>query len=228
MTAYTDVTVQSSTGSFLGSGQTDAVVRSTTGDTFIEALAGNIYLTPATAHVIQAGEVLDMNNYAIINCPSINGHTLYAYGNFYNGNTSGQTLTATNTATRVKMDTTAVSSGITLDSSTNIGRLTFTNAGTYMVNWSGYLVHGSGTSVKTVIWIRLNGTDLAGTGKRQLTDSGLNDVSISSSSQIVVTAGQYIEFYWAADSLVVPLTTIAASSPYPLTPAFSCSITIVA
>jgi hypothetical protein len=169
-----------------------------------------------------------MNNYAIINCPSINGHTLYAYGNFYNGNTSGQTLTATNTATRVKMDTTAVSSGITLDSSTNIGRLTFTNAGTYMVNWSGYLVHGSGTSVKTVIWIRLNGTDLAGTGKRQLTDSGLNDVSISSSSQIVVTAGQYIEFYWAADSLVVPLTTIAASSPYPLTPAFSCSIQIVA
>ena len=156
---------------------------------------------------------------------TLNGRNLFSYGNFYN--TATQTLGAINTATRIQMDTSANNNNITLDTTTNIGRITFTNAGVYHVVWNAYLFHGSGGTVKSCIWIRLNGTDVAGSGKTENNDSQQNETNMTSSSLINATANQYIEFFWAADSTNVPLTAIAASAPYPATPSFSCTITIV-
>jgi hypothetical protein len=168
---------------------------------------------------------INCSNNALTNVATINGRNLFAYGNFYN--TASQTLGAINTATLVKMNTSLNNNLITLDTTTNIGRLTFTNAGVYHVVWNAYLFHGSGGGVKSVIWIRLNGTDVAGSGKTENNDAQQNETNMTSSSMVSVTAGQYIEFYWAADSVNVPLTAIAASAPYPATPSFSCSISIV-
>jgi hypothetical protein len=162
---------------------------------------------------------------SIAGVTTLNGRNIFSYGNFYN--TATQTLGAINTATRVVMNTSANNNLITLDSVTNIGRITFTNAGVYNVVWNAYLLHGSGSSVKSCIWIRLNGTDVAGSGKTENNDSQLNETNLTSSSLINATAGQYIEFFWAADSTNVPLTAIAASAPYPATPSFSCTISIV-
>jgi hypothetical protein len=156
---------------------------------------------------------------------TLNGRNIFSYGNFYN--TATQTLGAINTATRVVMNTSANANLITLDTTTNIGRITFTNAGVYHVVWNAYLFHGSGGTVKSCIWIRLNGTDVAGSGKTENNDSQQNETNLTSSSLINATANQYIEFFWAADSTNVPLTAIAASAPFPLTPSFNCAITIV-
>lgn len=156
---------------------------------------------------------------------TLNGRNIFSYGNFYN--TATQTLGAINTATRIQMNTSANNNLITLDTTTNIGRLTFTNAGIYQVSWSAYLLHGSGGTAKSVIWIRLNGTDVAGSGKTENNDSQLNETNLSSTSLVSATAGQYIEFYWASDSLTVPLTSVSAVAPYPATPSFACSIQIV-
>ena len=156
---------------------------------------------------------------------TLNGRNLFSYGNFYN--TATQTLGAINTATRIEMNTSANNNNITLDTTTNIGRITFTNAGVYSVSWSGYLLHGSGGTAKSVIWIRLNGTDVAGSAKLENNDSQLNETNLASTSLVSVTANQYIEFYWASDSTGVPLTATAASAPYPAVPSFSVSINIV-
>lgn len=156
---------------------------------------------------------------------TLNGRNIFSYGNFYN--TATQTLGAINTATRIQMDTSANNNLITLDTTTNIGRLTFTNAGVYHVVWNAYLFHGSGGTVKSCIWIRLNGTDVAGSGKTENNDSQQNETNMTSSSLINATANQYIEFFWAADSTTVPLTAVAASAPFPATPSFNCTITIV-
>jgi hypothetical protein len=156
---------------------------------------------------------------------TLNGRNLFSYGNFYN--TATQTLGAINTATRIQMNTSANNNNITLDTTTNIGRITFTNAGVYQVSWSAYLLHGSGGTAKSVIWIRLNGTDVAGSGKTENNDSQLNETNLASTSLVSVTANQYIEFYWASDHTSVPLTDVAASAPYPATPSFACSIQIV-
>lgn len=156
---------------------------------------------------------------------TLNGRNLFAYGNFYNN--ANQTLTAINTATLVKMNTSLNNNLITLDTTTNIGRITFTNAGVYHVVWNAYLFHGSGGTAKSVIWIRLNGTDVAGSGKTENNDASQNETNMTSSAMVSVTASQYIEFYWASDSLNVPLTAVAASAPYPATPSFSCTISIV-
>jgi hypothetical protein len=162
---------------------------------------------------------------SIAGITTLNGRNIFSYGNFYN--TATQTLGAINTATRVVMNTSANNNLITLDTTTNIGRITFTNAGVYNVVWNAYLFHGAGGSVKSCIWIRLNGTDVAGSGKTENNDSQLNETNLTSSSLINATAGQYIEFFWAANSTGVPLTAIAASAPFPATPSFNCTITIV-
>jgi hypothetical protein len=162
---------------------------------------------------------------SITGVTTLNGRNIFSYGNFYN--TATQTLGATNTATRIVMNTSANNNLITLDTTTNIGRITFTNAGVYKVVWNAYLLHGSGGSVKSCIWIRLNGTDVAGSGKTENNDNQQNETNMTSSSLINATAGQYIEFFWAANSTNVPLTAVAASAPYPLTPSFNCTITIV-
>jgi hypothetical protein len=125
------------------------------------------------------------------------------------------------------MNTSANNNLITLDTTTNIGRITFTNAGVYNVVWNAYLFHGSGGTAKSCIWIRLNGTDVAGSGKTENNDSQLNETNLTSSSLINATAGQYIEFFWASDSVNVPLTAVAAVAPYPLTPSFNVTISIV-
>ena len=156
---------------------------------------------------------------------TLNGRNLFSYGNFWN--TATQTLGAINTATRIQMNTSANNNNITLDTTTNIGRLTFTNAGVYQVSWSAYLFHGSGGTAKSVIWIRLNGSDVAGSGKTENNDSQQNETNLASTSLVSVTANQYIEFYWASDSVNVPITAVAASAPYPATPSFACSIQIV-
>lgn len=156
---------------------------------------------------------------------TLNGRNIFSYGNFYN--TATQTLGAINTATRIQMNTSANNNLITLDTTTNIGRLTFTNAGIYQVSWSAYLFHGSGGTAKSVIWIRNNGVDVAGSGKTENNDSQLNETNLASTSLVNVIANGYIEFYWASDSTNVPLTSVSASAPYPATPSFACSITIV-
>jgi hypothetical protein len=172
----------------------------------------------------QTGSVQGVGN-SISGITTLNGRNIFSYGNFYN--TANQTLGAINTATRVVMNTSANNNLITLDTTTNIGRITFTNAGVYNVVWNAYLLHGSGGTAKSCIWIRLNGTDVAGSGKTENNDSQLNETNLTSSSLINATAGQYIEFFWASDSVNVPLTAVAASSPFPATPSFNCTITIV-
>jgi len=188
----------------------------------------SITSTSSLTFVTGAGannQAINCSNNALTNVATINGRNLFSYGNFYN--TATQTLTATNTATRVVMNTSLNNNLITLDSVTNIGRITFTNAGVYHVVWNAYLLHGSGGTVKSCIWIRLNGTDVAGSGKTGNNDASQNETNLTSSSLVSVTASQYIEFYWAAASVSVPLTAVAASSPYPATPSFSCTISIV-
>jgi hypothetical protein len=168
---------------------------------------------------------ISFNSANLTNVSTINGKFLFNYGFFYN--TATQTLGATNTATRVEMNTSGDTFGITLDTTTNIGRLTFGNTGVFKVVWNAYLFHGTGGSTKSVLWLRKNGVDVAGTGKTEDNDSQLNETNLSSSALVSVTSGDYIEFFWAANGTNVPLTAVAASSPYPATPSFSCTLAIV-
>jgi hypothetical protein len=193
----------------------------------LTATAGNITLTPSGSVV--SNSTLDMTSHGIINCATLNTHNLYSYASFYS--TFSQTLAATNTPARVKMDATGSASGITLDSVTNIGRITFAKAGTYSVNWNAYFVYGTGGSTVTNVWIRKNGTDVVASNRTIINNSTPNETVLSSVSFVDVTASQYIEFFWAADGTNVPLTCIAAATtPYakPSTPGFSCAINIVA
>jgi hypothetical protein len=193
----------------------------------LTASTGDIVLSPVG--VVTSNSTLDMTSHGITQVSTLNTHNLYCYASFYS--TASQTLAATNTPTRVKMDATGSASGITLDSVTNIGRITFAKAGTYSVAWDAYFLHGSGGATVSNLWIRLNGTDVVASNRTIINNNASNETVLSSSSFVVVTASQYIEFYWGADGTNVPLTYIAAATTplaKPSTPGFTCLINIVA
>jgi hypothetical protein len=195
----------------------------------LTATNGNITFNPTSGSNVIVNSTLNMSNNSIINCSQLNGHNLYSYGRFYS--TASQTLGAAITPTRIKMDATGVSAGITLDSSTNIGRLSFTQTGTYSISWNAHLVHGLGGSARTDIWMRLSGTDAAYSTKTTYNDTGLNESVLGDTQVLTITSSQYLEFWWAADATNVPITFVAAStSPYnkPATAGFNCVINIVA
>jgi hypothetical protein len=192
----------------------------------LTATTGNVVLSPVSSGFITANGNLNMTNNNISNLAKINGRNIFQYGNFYNSAT--QTLGATGTATRVAMNS-GTGLGVSLDSTTNIGRISFAKDGTYLIVWNAYLLHGVGSATTTCIWIRLNGSsNVAGTGKTQNNSATLNETNMTSSSIVTLTASDYLEFVWAATSTNVPLTAVAASAPYPATPSFSCSISIIA
>jgi hypothetical protein len=168
---------------------------------------------------------ISMGNANLTNVTTINGKFLFNYGFFYKTNT--QTLDVANTARRIAINTSGLGNAITLDTTTNIGRITFTNTGVFQVVWSGYLLHGTGGSTNSCIWIRKNGTDVPGTGKVENNDSQLNETNLTSSSMLSITAGDYIEFFWAATGVNVPLRATASSGIYPAIPSFSCTLAIV-
>jgi hypothetical protein len=190
----------------------------------------DLTLTPSGTGLIKAGKGLNMNSLPITNLSTLNGHNIYSFGNFTMNTT--QTLAGSNTPTRVKIDTTTSgATGITLDAITNIGRLTFANAGTYNINYRGYFVKGGGSSTTSWIWARKNGTDVVDSATSCVVNNSIDNGETQKSTLITLSAADYLEFWWAADNTNAPLTyTAAITSPYarPSSVAFGVMMNIVA
>jgi hypothetical protein len=192
--------------------------------TNIKSLNGSGTLTLTTAAGANTSPV-DFSNNAVTNIKTINGHNIYSYGNFSMNTT--QTLSATNTATRVALDTTTSgASGLTLSSN----RITIANAGTYNVNYRGYISRSAGNPT-TWVWAQKNGTNIADSAVSISVSSTIPEGVLTKSTLFTFSAGDILDFFWAADATTAPLTyTAAITSPYarPASVAFGVMISIVA
>ena len=172
-------------------------------DVTITSSTGNIVLN--TPGLISANNTLDMNGNNIINCPSIR---YPYYGRFYNNAT--QTLAAVSTNTPVNWTNAENNTGIVITSS---NKLTIANAGKYLVNWSAWLVHGSGALCQSLMFLRLNGsTILPYTSSTSFNNASLNYSQIGMSSIISVAAGDQLQLVWQASEVNTPITASAPVS----------------
>ena len=122
-----------------------------------------------------------------------------AYGAYQNN--ADQNLATANTATVVVFNTTDYQKNVSLSSN----RITLANAGVYNVQFSLQLANTDSQIHNAVIWLRKNGTDIAGTASKIDVTSkhGTSDgyVLPAANFYVDVTAGQYLELVIASDQV---------------------------
>jgi hypothetical protein len=139
------------------------------------------------------------------------------YGAFQDGTT--QTTTA-NTATIMTFNTTDFSNGVSVvTSGGKASRLTVTNKGLYNLQWSGQFQNTDNAQHDISVWLRVNGTDLAGsTGfisipARKAAGAGNEGhVVVGWNYFVQLNAGQYVELWWSTTNAAVTLQYYAAGT----------------
>ena len=143
-------------------------------------------------------------------------------GHYLGAITTDQTAAAANTAYALTY-TSSISEGIA--NGTPASRIVFDEAGEYMISFSAQISAGSSSSVDFYFWPRINGTDVTGsTMVNTLKNNGARLV-VSRSSIFQVSAGDYLEAYWATSDTNGFLDATAATAFCPAAPASTIAIT---
>lgn len=123
----------------------------------------------------------------------------------------------------IKFGTTeVVGSGITMvTDGTNLTRLTFAIAGTYMVAPSLQLQNTDTADHDITVWLSLNGTNVPRSAtKITVPKAGDGGVGFFQTVfYVTVTAGQYLQVYWLPENISVTLDHTAAVTGPPAVPA---------
>lgn len=150
-------------------------------------------------------------------------------GSFYD--TTDQTIASTTTAYPITLNSTAISNGVSIASSS---QLRFTYPGYYNIQFSIQLSSDDAASQDVDIWFRKNGTDIANSNTRfglaPRKSAGVFFHTVAALNFIVsATPNDYIQLYWSATSLNVKIEYYAApSSPTrPAIPSVILTATLV-
>ena len=127
--------------------------------------------------------------------------------------------------------TTDIANGISIVSNgTNLTRITFANTGIYNLQFSSQFSNTNNQDEDVTIWLRLNGTDVAGSSgfvSVPAKHGGVNGHTITSWNYLLdVVAGQYYELYWSTTSHThVSMQYYPAGSPPPSTASVILTVT---
>ena len=133
--------------------------------------------------------------------------------------TTDQTLDGSLTASVFEFNTVDFNRGITLVSSS---QFTLSQGGAYNLQFSAQLDKTTGTKHDAWIWLRKNGNDVSQSNTQVTMGGGSSDKAGSRALEflcLVVSAGDYYEIAWTADSTQVFLNAgNAAPGVYPAIP----------
>jgi len=151
------------------------------------------------------------------------------YGAFQDNTT--QTIASTTVAYAVKLTETDFRNGVSVvTNGSALTRITFDYAGLYNLQWSGQFTNANSAAQDVTVWLRKSGTDVTGSSGHITVPSKHGSVpgaTISSWNYFIqVTAGQYVELIWHADSTDVALSYYATGT-LPTTPATASVILTV-
>jgi hypothetical protein len=129
---------------------------------------------------------------------------------------------STSAATAVKFGTTDVAgSGVTMvTDGTNLTRLTFDVAGTYMLAPSLQFTNSDNADHDATIWFALNGTAVPRSATKvtvpKASDGG--NLAFQIVFYVTVTAGQYVQLMWLPENVTVTLDHTVAGAIAPAIP----------
>jgi len=150
------------------------------------------------------------------------------YGSFYD--TTTQSIAVINTAYAITLNSTAskindgpMSYGVYIGTPTS--RVYVDNTANYNIQFS-LQIYSSSASAKVVsIWLRVNGVNVAESATN-FTVSLNNEAAVASWNFVInLTAGDYFELMWAADSTAVTIQSLAATAVRPAIPGVILTVT---
>lgn len=183
---------------------------------------GNIDLTPNGTGTVNVSKIA-----VTAGTVPFNTITNLAYAAF--SDVTDQTGSTT-AATAVKFGTTEVAgAGITMvTDGSNLTRLTFADAGTYMVVPSLQLVNSDTTDHDATVWFTLSGSNVVRSATKvtvpKAADGGHAVFNLA--YYITVTAGQYVQVQWLPEHIGVTLDHTAAVAGPPAVPAIPSAIVV--
>jgi len=152
------------------------------------------------------------------------GKVLYMpRGLFYS--TVDQTATLVNTGYPVEFENTYIGNGVSI-AGVDSTRITVSADGVYNFQVTLTTQHTNSSNVTIWTWINKNGTDVP-YGAQKQTIKGNGDKAVYWSFSIDLTAGQYIEMYWATSDIALSVHTEAATAPHPGVPSTVVAVSFV-
>ena len=142
-------------------------------------------------------------------------------GLFYSS--TDQTAAATGTGYPVEFENTYLGNGVSIVDDTEI---TVSADGVYNFQVTLQTDHIGGSDATITTWINKNGTDVPYRGQQQ-TVKGNSIHAVFWNFLIDLTAGQYIEMYWATNDTNLSLDTQTATSPHPGIPSAVVAVSFV-
>lgn len=136
-----------------------------------------------------------------------------------------QTAALANTGYPVEFENTYIGNGVSIAGVDNT-RITVTDDGVYNFQVTLQLEHNNSSAVTLWTWINKNGTDQPYGGQKN-TIKGNDDMAVHWNFSIDLTAGQYIEMYWATSDIQLNLHTEAATAPHPGLPSSVVAVSFV-
>jgi len=152
------------------------------------------------------------------------GKVLYMpRGLFYS--TTDQTAAAINTGYPIEFENTYIGNGVSITGTDNT-QITVTADGVYNFQVTLQTAHTNSSAVQAWTWINKNGTDVTYGGQQQTIVGNANQ-PVYWNFSIDLTAGQYIEMYWATADLSLSLDSTAPTSPHPGIPSTVVAVSFV-
>jgi hypothetical protein len=146
------------------------------------------------------------------------GGSVGYYGSFYD--MTDQPLASITAAQPIAIGTTAEAVGISI---TSANRVLFANAGTYSMTFSIQLTNYANAVTKAVVWVKKNGIDYADSAT-ELDLSARKSTGVPNRQVLTINyvataaAGDYVQVFWAGDSLDLRVESLPAGTT-PVSPA---------
>ena len=142
------------------------------------------------------------------------------YGSFYD--TTTQTVTTINTAKAITFNTTDLSRGVYIGTTTS--RVYVDTEGIYNYQLSLQLDKTSGGAAEFYLWFRLNGTDVANSASQIRIQGNDAEIFVALNYFFNLAAGDYVEIMFSSTSLDVQLLAVAAAPPVPAIPSIILTV----
>jgi hypothetical protein len=139
--------------------------------------------------------------------------------------TVDQNAAATNTGYAVAFENTYLANGIEINGGSST-QVTVSADGVYNFQITLQTAHTNSSAVQIWTWISKNGTPVTYGGQQQTIVGNANQPVFWNFS-IDLTAGQYIEMYWATADLSLSLDSTAPTSPHPGIPSAIVAVSFV-
>ena len=171
---------------------------------------------------LQWNSTTNKSEFVTINSGNISGISTGYYGNFFD--TTTQTIVGINTHQPVRLNTTDLSSQVSIANSSHI---VVANSGVYNIQFSLQVDKTTAAGAHIYIWLRKNGLDVSNSATELAVQGTFSEVVAAWNFVVQSEANDYYELMWSATDSHIRLKAVSANGVVPAIPSVIVSVVSV-